>query len=61
MIDELAGVGKRTLTGRVQLTAGNQHAIRIEYREGTVNALIKLEWESMNQAKQVVPMTQPYP
>ncbi|MCK2240408.1 MULTISPECIES: alpha-L-fucosidase [unclassified Crossiella] len=43
------------------LTAGQRHAIRIEYREQTGEAFAKLLWSSPNQPQQIVPRSQLYP
>ncbi|OMD50018.1 hypothetical protein BSK55_28700 [Paenibacillus odorifer] len=45
----------------VQLVAGNQYDIRIEYFGNLTGAAIGLLWESLTQAKEFVPQSQLYP
>jgi len=47
--------------GQITLTAGQKYDIKLEYYENSGNALNNLEWQSANQARQVVPQTQLYP
>jgi hypothetical protein len=47
--------------GQITLTAGQKYDIKLEYYENGGNATINLEWQSANQARQVVPQTQLYP
>jgi PA14 domain len=43
-------------TGKVSLQAGTKYDIRLEYARNAVQpALVKLEWQSVKQAKQIVP------
>ena len=39
----------------VELTAGNFHDVKVEYREVTGDASIRLEWSSRSVGKQIVP------
>lgn len=45
----------------VALTAGQFHAIKIEYYENTGSANVNLEWESSSQVRQIVPSKNLYP
>lgn len=47
-----------TYSGTIDLTAGEKYDIKVEYYETSGNANIKLEWESANQAREVIPNSQ---
>ncbi len=51
----------RTHSGRVKLTAGKKVKIRLDYYENGGGAVAKLEWQSKNQKKQIVPTSQLFP
>jgi len=48
-------------SGLVNLTAGQRHAIRIEYYENGGGAVARLLWSSASQAKEVVPAGRLFP
>lgn len=47
-------------TATITLQAGQRYALRLEYYENTGKALIKLEWASASQPREVVPRSQLY-
>ncbi|MBA4854072.1 PA14 domain-containing protein [Emticicia sp. BO119] len=47
-----------TNTFTIDLTAGQKTSILIEYYENTGNAMIKLEWASTSQVKEIIPQSQ---
>ncbi len=48
-------------SGRINLVAGRQYAIRMEYYEHTGGSIARLQWRSGNQVRQVVPASQLVP
>jgi len=60
LIDALTGVGASTKSATIALTAGQKYDIKLEYIEKTGDASCCLEWESLSQLRQMVPMTQLY-
>ncbi|HUQ72831.1 MAG TPA: PA14 domain-containing protein, partial [Planctomycetaceae bacterium] len=48
-------------SGRIALTAGQKYDLRMEYFQKAGTALVKLEWSSPRQQRQVVPTSQLYP
>jgi endo-1,4-beta-xylanase len=58
LIDRWALSGALSLDldyGKLKLQAGKAYAIKIEYREVSDKARLKLEWQSPRQARQVIP------
>ena len=51
----------KTLSGTVQLIAGQKVQIRADFAEKTGNANIKLEWESTRNSREIIPVNQLYP
>jgi subtilisin family serine protease len=47
--------GASEKSGTIQLTAGVNYAIRVEYYERSSGAVMRLSWSSPSQSKQVVP------
>ena len=47
-------------TGTIALTAGQRYPIRLEYYDNTGTAVIRMEWQSPGQARQIVPQSQLY-
>jgi len=47
-----------TYSGTIDLIAGEKYEIKVEYYESSGNANIKLEWESANQTREVIPSSQ---
>ncbi|HVF51414.1 MAG TPA: Ig-like domain-containing protein [Pyrinomonadaceae bacterium] len=45
-------------SGVIALDAGQKYDIRLEFREGTGNAEVRLMWQSASQEKQVIPRSQ---
>jgi predicted alpha-1,6-mannanase (GH76 family) len=60
IIDKWISNSGVTYSGVIDLVAGEKYDIKIEYYASTGNADIKLEWESAEQTKQVVPTSQLY-
>jgi len=60
LVDALAGIGTSTKSATIALTAGQKYDIQLEYVEKTGDASCCLEWESVSQLRQMVPMTQLY-
>ena len=47
-----------TNTGTITLTAGQKYDVRLDYFEGTGNAVMKLLWSSASQSKEIIPPLQ---
>ncbi|MDD4636173.1 MAG: glycoside hydrolase family 76 protein [Bacteroidales bacterium] len=47
-----------TYSGTIDLTAGEKYEFKVEYYESSGNANIKLEWESADQTREVIPNSQ---
>jgi hypothetical protein len=45
----------------IRTVAGQKHDIRLEYFQGKGGAVMRLEWESLNEARSVVPSSSLYP
>ena len=54
-----SGSGERTAT--LKLTAGQTYSIRVDYRHGSGDAGISLEWSSPRTPKSLIPRSQLYP
>ncbi len=62
VIDKWTGSGNGlTFTGTIALTAGKKVPIRLDYAEKTGNALVKLEWSSPSNTREIIPQSQLYP
>jgi hypothetical protein len=48
-------------TTSIALTAGQQYTVTLEYFENLLTAEVQLEWESIHQAREIVPTSQLYP
>jgi len=48
-------------SGTISLNAGQLYSIRMEYYDGTRNAVAKLSWSSLSIPKAIIPQTQLYP
>jgi hypothetical protein len=48
-------------SGTISLTDGQPYDIKLEFRELSGNALVKLRWASHSQAKQIIPQSQLFP
>jgi len=51
----------QTHTIKTRLTAGEKTPVKIEYANKTGDGIIKLEWESKSQLKEVIPQSQLFP
>jgi hypothetical protein len=51
----------KTLTGTIDLTAGEKVPIRVDFAERIGGASVKLEWSCMLNPREVVPQSQLYP
>ena len=60
IIDQWNNHSARQHSGTLALVAGERPAIRLEYYENTGSAVIKLEWQSASQAREVVPQSRLY-
>ena len=49
-----------TYSGTISLEAGQKYDVKVEYYELSGNANIKLEWESTEQVREIVPKSQLY-
>ena len=47
--------------GSIALTAGRRHKLKLEYYEGSSEAVAKLRWSSRSQRKEIVPQSQLIP
>lgn len=57
-VDKWVTQSSITNTFTVDMVAGQKAAILIEYYDNTGNAMIKLEWASASQVKEVIPQSQ---
>jgi glucose/arabinose dehydrogenase len=57
-VDKWVSQSSVTNTFAIDLVAGQKATIIIEYYENTGNSMIKLEWESASQVKEVIPQSQ---
>ena len=48
-------------SGTITLQAGQQYDIQLEYYENGGFAVMKLEWQSASQAREIVPLSQLFP
>jgi len=53
--------GLQTYTAEIGLTANEKNPIRLDFAESLGDAIIKLEWNSVSQPIEVVPMAQLFP
>ncbi|MEM1123156.1 MAG: PA14 domain-containing protein, partial [Bacteroidota bacterium] len=53
--------GDNRFRGKITLTAGQKHEIKIEYTEPEDDQSIRLSWQSASQLEEVVPASQLYP
>jgi len=60
LIDSLNASGLNISSDTMTLVAGQKYFITLEYVENTENASCKLEWESNQQERQVIPKSQLY-
>ena len=58
VIDDWRTHSPSATSGRVTLTAGREHDIRLEYFERGGGAVAKLSWSSPRQSKEIVPRAQ---
>jgi hypothetical protein len=58
LIDKWVAQGATEWSGTLAMVAGQKYDIRLEYFDGTGNALAELRWSSPSQIKQIVPTTQ---
>lgn len=61
IIDAWVGTASgKTHSGKISLVAGQKVNIRVDFAEKSGNAMIKLEWESRSNPREVVPRNQLY-
>ncbi len=58
LVDEWTNHGPRTYSGSVALEAGQRYPLVLEYYENTGGAMVRLEWSSASQSREVVPASQ---
>lgn len=58
IVDKWINDENMTYSGTIDLTAGEKYEFKVEYYESSGNASIKLEWESANQTREVIPNSQ---
>ena len=61
LVDQFAADGVADATGEIDFIAGRRYDIQFEYREGTGNASVKLEWSGDSLAREVVPTERLHP
>jgi hypothetical protein len=61
VVDDYAAHALRTKTGSIALTAGQAYPIKLTYFQQTATGAVKLEWASVHQPLQVVPVDALYP
>lgn len=60
VLDSWTAKGMHRREGKADLKANRSVPIRLEYRDGTGEASVKLSWSSRGQRKEVVPMSRLY-
>ncbi len=60
LVDEWTDHGPRTFSGTRSLEAGRRYAIELEYYENGGGAMVRLEWASAAQPRQVIPRAHLY-
>jgi glucose/arabinose dehydrogenase len=60
IVDHFVDQGATTWTGTIDLVAGQQYALQMDYYENGDSASARLEWQSASQVREVVPQTQLY-
>lgn len=58
LIDQWNFLGSQESRGTINLDAGQNYEIRLEYAENTGDAIAKLLWSSPSQTKEIIPQTQ---
>lgn len=61
LVGNVGWTNNGTHSGTIALTADQLYTIELQFFEGTGNALIKLEWESTSQPREVIPTERLYP
>ncbi|TMV50648.1 hypothetical protein FE783_08105 [Paenibacillus mesophilus] len=61
LIDNWGAHDRNERSGSIRLEAGKRYDIQLEYRETNGVSAIQLLWESVSQAKDVIPRNQLYP
>lgn len=62
IIDAWVGASSgQTHTGSIQLTAGEKVNIRLDYAKRTGDSYVRMEWESENNTREIVPQSQLFP
>lgn len=61
VVSQWQAQGAATVSGNLQLTAGQKYDLVLEYFQVTGPDVISLNWSSPNQAPEVIPMPQLYP
>ena len=61
LVNQFEASGLANETETIDLIAGRRYDIQLEYREGTGNASVMLEWSSPSQPQQVVPTERLHP
>ena len=58
LLDKFIAQGATEWSGSIALVAGTKYDMRLDYFEGTGNALAELRWSSPSQVKEIIPTTQ---
>ncbi len=60
LVDEWRNHGPQTYSGNVALEAGVRYPIELRYYEDRGGAMVRLEWSSPSQGREVIPQSQLY-
>ncbi len=58
LVDKFIAQGATEWSGSIALVAGLKYDVRLDYFEGTGNALAELRWSAPSQVKEIIPTTQ---
>ena len=61
IIDKWIPQGTTEWQGKIQLTAGQEYYIRLDYFEDAGAAVVKMYWSSPSNSKQIIPKSQLFP
>ena len=61
LINDWGDSGPRERSGTITLTAGQRYDLKLEYKETTGTAAIRLQWSSPRQPREVIPQIRLYP
>jgi hypothetical protein len=61
LVTDWTNHGPTEFSGTIDLTAGQQYSIVMEYYENTAGAMAQLSWSSPSTPKQIIPQSQLFP